>query len=111
MTSRPAPKKRMRMSLVTLTKVIMTAQKAPWGYPLRMNQEKGFVERASTGASKIVSSAWEGEGAGTEVMIFTLILGRKHFLFLQGFLQKVEKKARVHSKLPIDPRLLGGDSL
>jgi hypothetical protein len=106
MTSRPAPKKRMRMSLVTLTKVIMTAQKAPWGYPLRMNHEKGFVERTSTGASKIDSSAWGRVGAGMEVMVFTLILGRKHFLFLQGFYQKVEKKGKVAHKLPISIRLL-----
>jgi hypothetical protein len=79
----------------------MTAQKAPCGYPLRINHEKGFVETGSRGASKIDSSVWEREGAGMDVMIFTLILGRKHFLFLQGFFQKVEKKARVDHKLPI----------
>jgi hypothetical protein len=88
----------------------MTAQKAPWGYPLRMNHEKGFVEKTSTGASKMGSSAWEREGLGTEVMVFTLILGRKHFLFLQGFHQKVEKKGKVTHKLPIGIRLLWGVS-
>lgn len=36
-----------------------------------------------------------------EVIVFTINLDTKHFLFLQGIDQKVEKKGKVAHKLPI----------
>ncbi len=94
MISRPAPRRRMRISFVTLTSVIITAQKAPWGYPLRMNHEKGFVEIGSRDVSKTFSSVWVRDWAGREVICIHTHFRDKTFLVSTGVLSKSREKRK-----------------
>lgn len=90
--SSPAPKKRIKTSLVTLTKVIITAQKAPWGYPLRINQLVDFGGGDSIGKGVISSSAEERADAG-DIKKLTLMI-KLFVAFLQGFREEVEEKRK-----------------